>query len=216
MGRPVNKHFFGATGIVCYARIGTAAAAKGYIVSQTSTHEFIVNCGGVVGTVNLVPVDKSALTANQMMIYVKMPDNSIDFVRSLKGHVLTTAGDKEVVWTTRTANPAPAAISMNGAEVAPTPVITIGTQPQAATVTHPATATFTVAATVTQGATLSYQWFAKGTSDSAFGAISGATSASYTTSATDVTMTGKKYHCVVSATGGAAPVTSSDAVLTVN
>lgn len=98
--------------------------------------------------------------------------------------------------------------------IAPAPVITIGTQPQATTVADGATATFTVAATVTQNATLTYQW-----QDSPDGVtftnITGATSASYTTPAlSNATDDGKEYRVIVSVTGGTS-VTSNAVAVTV-
>jgi hypothetical protein len=103
----------------------------------------------------------------------------------------------------------------------PDPVITIGTQPQNASVTAPAPATFTVAATVTNGGALTYQWQkAESTANTVYADITGATSASYTTGATAVTAgpgdtNGDRYRVVVSAGAGATAVTSSFATLTV-
>ena len=79
-------------------------------------------------------------------------------------------------------------------------------QPASATVTAPATATFTVAATGTPAPT--YQWYLGGT------AIAGATSASYTTAATTLAMNGGSY--TVTATNALGSVTSSAAILTVD
>src|SRR5205823_728060 len=82
----------------------------------------------------------------------------------------------------------------------------IATQPANQTVTVGQTATFTVVATGT--APLSYQWQKNGT------AISGATSASYTTAATTSSDNGAQFVVVVSNTAGS--VTSNAATLTVN
>src|SRR2546430_12423039 len=84
--------------------------------------------------------------------------------------------------------------------------ISITTQPVNQTVTVGQTATFTVVATGT--APLSYQWQKNGT------AISGATSASYTTAATTSSDNGAQFVVVVSNTAGS--VTSNAATLTVN
>jgi sugar lactone lactonase YvrE len=84
------------------------------------------------------------------------------------------------------------------------PVIT--TQPQSTTVTAGKAATFTVAASGT--APLSYQWQRGGA------AISGATSASYSTAATTAQDNGATFTVVVGNAGGSA--TSSAATLTVN
>ena len=89
----------------------------------------------------------------------------------------------------------------------PPPVMpSITTQPTNQTVTVGQTATFMVVATGT--APLSYQWQENGT------AISGATSASYTTAATSSSDNGAKFQVVVSNSAGS--VTSNAATLTVN
>ncbi|MCL2843535.1 MAG: DUF1343 domain-containing protein [Oscillospiraceae bacterium] len=93
---------------------------------------------------------------------------------------------------------------------APTPVITITEHPANVAVTAGAiTGTLTVAATVTEEATLSFQWYQGGT------AIAGATGATLTIP-TNLTVGSHAFHVVVSATGGAAPVTSGVATVTVN
>src|SRR5437764_124951 len=95
-----------------------------------------------------------------------------------------------------------ATLTVNAAAAAPS----ITTQPANQTVTVGQTATFTVVATGT--APLSYQWRKNGT------AISGATSASYTTPATTSADNGAKFVVVVSNSAGNA--TSNAATLTVN
>jgi O-glycosyl hydrolase len=95
-----------------------------------------------------------------------------------------------------------ATLTVNAALVAPS----ITTQPTSETVALGQTATFTVAASGT--APLSYQWQKDGT------AISGATSASYTTPATTSSDNGATFQVVVSNTIG--NVTSSAATLTVD
>ena len=87
----------------------------------------------------------------------------------------------------------------------------ITTQPVNVTVTSPAKATFTVAAIAYPNA--SYQW-RQSINGGTFTNISGATSSSYTTSATTAANNGTQYECVVSNTSGS--VTSYAAVLTVN
>jgi hypothetical protein len=101
----------------------------------------------------------------------------------------------------------------------PDPVITIGTQPLAASVTAPAPATFTVVATATRSAVLSYQWQIQQEGAGAWANISGATSASYTTGATATgdgagATDGDNYRVIVSAPG-ATSVTSTAVALTV-
>ncbi|WP_438353959.1 hypothetical protein [Microbacterium sp. CJ88] len=86
------------------------------------------------------------------------------------------------------------------------------TQPASATVTAGATATFTVAASGTPAPTLKWQSSTDGTT---WADIAGATSASYTTPATAVADSGKKFRAI--ATNGTAPdATSNVATLTVN
>lgn len=88
--------------------------------------------------------------------------------------------------------------------------ITIGTQPQNASVTAPDPATFTVAATINGDVPLSYQWQVN--DGGGYDDIVGATSSSYTVD--DSTgLNGYLYRVVVS--GGGATATSSAATLTV-
>ena len=95
-----------------------------------------------------------------------------------------------------------ATLTVNASAVAPS----ITTQPASQTVTVGQTATFTVVATGTTP--LSYQWQKNGA------AISGATSASYTTPATTSADNGAQFVVVVSNVAG--NVTSNAATLTVN
>ncbi len=95
-----------------------------------------------------------------------------------------------------------ATLTVNAAAVAPT----ITTQPANQTVTVGQTATFSVVASGT--APLTYQWKKNGT------AISGATSASYTTPATVIGDNGALFSVVVTNSAGSA--TSNNATLTVN
>lgn len=92
------------------------------------------------------------------------------------------------------------------APAATTGVPAITTQPQSVAVSLGQTATFTV--TASSSAALSYQWRKNGT------AISGATSASYTTPAAVASDTGARF--VVAVTNAAGSLTSREAVLTVN
>ena len=95
-----------------------------------------------------------------------------------------------------------ATLTVNAAPVAPS----ITAQPSSVTITAGQTATFSVTATGT--APLSYQWRQNGT------AISGATSASYTTPAETTSASGAQFSVVVSNSVGSA--TSNAATLTVN
>lgn len=98
-------------------------------------------------------------------------------------------------------------------------VITIGTQPADASVTAPATATFTVAATVSTGSgTLEYQWQLSTDSGATFDDISSANAASFTTAATTAGASGEngyQYRVKVTTTTGAEEVVSDAATLTV-
>jgi len=95
----------------------------------------------------------------------------------------------------------------------PTPIITIDTTPTDQTASAGA-ATFTVAASVTLGATLSYQW-QRGISGT-YANLSGQNSATLSlTALTHNGNDGQTYRCRVSASGGAATVTSGPATLTV-
>jgi acid phosphatase len=119
----------------------------------------------------------------------------------------TTASDNGVAFTVTVSNSAgattssPATLTVNAAAVAPS--ITI--QPINASVTAGRPATFIVAATGT--APLLYQWSRNGS------AIAGATSASYTITATSATDNGATFSATVTNAIGA--VTSNNAVLTV-
>ncbi|MGE5308395.1 MAG: Ig-like domain-containing protein, partial [Deltaproteobacteria bacterium] len=86
------------------------------------------------------------------------------------------------------------------------------TQPANVTATAPATATFKAAASGSPAPV--YQWKQQIPGDSVFTVISGATSATYTTPATTIAMSGTKYECV--ATNSLGSATSNAATLTVN
>jgi len=97
--------------------------------------------------------------------------------------------------------------------------ITIGTQPQNASVTAPAPATFTVVATNNGSQPMTYQWQIQQEGAGAWVDVSGATAASYTTGATATgdaagATDGDKYRVVVSTATGVT-VTSDAATLTV-
>ena len=97
----------------------------------------------------------------------------------------------------------------------PDPVITIGTQPLAASVTSPAPATFTVVATATRSAVLSYQWQVSTDTGTTWANITGKTSATLTVISTDAEyVTANQFRVVVSSTG-AASVNSTARTLTI-
>ena len=93
-------------------------------------------------------------------------------------------------------------------------LITIDTQPSAASVTSPADATFTVAASITgSGGTLTYQWEVSTDGGSTWASTVDAsgTAATLTVVSTDAEyVTANEFRCVVSATG--ADSVTSDAV----
>ena len=103
---------------------------------------------------------------------------------------------------------APATLTVNLLPLVPS----FTTQPVSATVTAPATATFIVAATGTPSP--SYQWMQSVNGGVSYTNISGATSASYTTSATAAANSGTLFKCVAFNNSGVA--TSNPATLTVN
>ena len=99
--------------------------------------------------------------------------------------------------------------------------ITIGTQPDPASVTAPAGATFTVAATTNDGGPLSYQWQLSTDAGSSYanitdgGVYSGATTATLTIS--DSTgLDDNRYRVQIASTGGSPAVTSDAVALTVS
>ena len=99
--------------------------------------------------------------------------------------------------------------------VDPDPVITIDTQPQAASVTSPADAVFTAVATVTRSGTPTFQWQVSTDSGATFTNITGATSATLTVSDGDAEyVTANRFRVVVSATG-AGTVNSNAVALTI-
>ena len=118
-----------------------------------------------------------------------------------------TASDNGALFSVVVSNSAGNAISNNATlTVNPDPVApSIASQPTSVTITAGQTATFSVTASGTEP--LSYQWQKNGA------AISGATSASYTTSAETTSDSGAQFSVVVSNSVGSA--TSNTATLTV-
>lgn len=96
------------------------------------------------------------------------------------------------------------------------PEITISGQPTNATVFSGATATFSVTATRTGTGSLTYQWQKQESGTGAWAAVSGATSASYTTGALTVAADNTDKYRVVVSLSGAESVTSNAVTLTVN
>ena len=104
--------------------------------------------------------------------------------------------------------------------------VSITAQPSNASVTHPATASFSVTAAITGAGSLTYQWQVQEGGTGSWTNVSrgtGGTTASYTTAATIVPgasgaattdSNGDKYRCVIGATTGVTSVTSDPATLT--
>ncbi len=113
----------------------------------------------------------------------------------------TDSGD----YTCKVTSPAGTFTSAKATLVVPATVITITTQPVDTKVTVPDKATFTVAAT---GSNLTYKWYRNGT------VISGATSASYTTGATDLQDANKTGTFKVDVSDGTSTITSNTVTLT--
>jgi hypothetical protein len=90
--------------------------------------------------------------------------------------------------------------------------ITITAQPVSMNVQVGADATFSVTATSSTG-TLTYQWQVRGSGDSGYSNISGATSASYTESSVTTDVAGNDYRCKLS--NGTDTIYSNSAHLTV-
>ena len=103
-------------------------------------------------------------------------------------------------------------VTSNAATLTVAIPVGIVSQPLSATVIAPATATFTVVATGTPAPT--YQWYIAAPGSNSFAAISGATSASYTSGTTTLANSGLRYECIVSNVAGS--ITSNAATLTVN
>ena len=110
-------------------------------------------------------------------------------------------------------------MTVSGVTAPPTPVITIGAQPQRNTAVTQGSisGSLSVTASVTQSATLSYQWYSNTTDSNIGGApISGATNSIFTIP-TNLTASGSPYYyfCEVRATGGAASIRSNAAIVAV-
>lgn len=97
----------------------------------------------------------------------------------------------------------------------PVPVITIVDQPGNVSTYPDDTATFIVNASVTLGASLSYQWQVLPAGSGTWNDIIGATTNLVNVGPLSMGDNGNYYRVVVSATGGATPVTSNGALLTV-
>ncbi|HEY3270084.1 MAG TPA: immunoglobulin domain-containing protein [Geothrix sp.] len=159
-------------------------------VLEGATASFTVTAAGTAPLTYQWKKGGTAITGATSASYTTPATVLADTGSSFTVTVSNAAGSVTSNAATLTVNPAPP---------------TITTQPANVTVTAGATATFTVAAT--GSGTLSYQWKKGGT------AITGATSASYTTPATVLADNGASFTVTVTNAQGTA--TSNAAVLTV-
>jgi hypothetical protein len=193
--------------------------SAGTVTSNSAT--LTVNAAAVAPTITSQPASIT-VTAGQTATFsvVAAGTQPLAYQWYLNGVVIT--GANSATYTTGAANTAStgslydvvvsnsvgsitsnsATLTVNAAAAAPT----ITTQPASVTVTAGQTATFTVVASGTQP--LSYQWAMNGS------AISGATSASYTTPATTSANNGSTFAVTVSNSAG--NITSNSATLTVD
>jgi hypothetical protein len=220
MGRPVNKRNFGkGTGdqLKTKFKIG-GTEYEGYILSQRATRRFRVSDIGdaVTAICELVDKNPGELNNGDMVVVVRLDDGTVGRATKIYNRVAIVNGVK-VPWTFAVSDSDGRGQIADADASGLTPVITIGTQPQNASVTAPATATFTVVATSDPTTPLVYQWQKQEAEESGpntWTNISGATSASYTTPATTADDNGDKYRVIVDAAGAVA-VTSTAATLTV-
>ena len=187
------------------ATISLGNAAVGSSASQTFN---VTNTGGMTAILSSVSSSSGAFVAAGPTFPMNInPGQSVPFKVTFTP---TAAGAASATITVGSnASNAPTTVAASGAgtaAAAPATAPTISSQPSNQTVTAGQTATFAV--TASGSGTLSYQWQKNGT------AISGATSASYTTPATTSADNGAKFVVVVSNSAG--NVTSGAARLTVN
>lgn len=168
--------------------IGTQPANQSVLEGATAT--FSVTANGSAPLTYQWKKGGTAISGATAASYTTSATVLADSGSSFTVTVSNAAGSVTSNAATLTVNPAPP---------------TITTQPVNVTVTAGATASFSVAATGT--APLTYQWKKGGT------AISGATSASYTTAATTLADNGSSF--TVSVTNAQGTATSNAAVLTV-
>jgi len=218
MGRPVNKRNFGkGTGNQLKTKFKVGGTEyDGYIVSQRATRRFVVKSmnDAVTATCTLVDKNPTELANGDMVVVVRLDDTTVGRATKIFNRTAIVNGSK-VKWNFSTSTTDGAGQIADADEDGLTPVISIDTQPQSASVTAPATATFTVVATSDPVTPLKYQWQRQAGGTGNFTNISGATSASYTTPATTVEdNNGDKYRVRVSA-AGAVTKTSAEVTLTV-
>lgn len=104
-------------------------------------------------------------------------------------------------------------LSVTGGIDSTPPVVAV--QPQNSSVVAPATTSFSVEATISNGASLTYQWQRQAVGSGTWINITGATNATYTTGATQVSYNGNGFRVVVGSSLGPTVTYSEPAVLTV-
>src|SRR6266478_557479 len=171
--------------------ITTQPTSQTIIAGQTAT--FSVTASGTAPLTYQWQENGTAISGASSASYTTPATSTSDNGAQFTVLVSNSAGSVTSSAATLTVNPPPVAPS-------------ITKQPTSQTVIAGQTATFSVTASGT--APLSYQWQKNGT------AITGASSASYTTPATSTSDTGEQFNVVVSNSAGS--VTSSAATLTVN
>jgi Abnormal spindle-like microcephaly-assoc'd, ASPM-SPD-2-Hydin/Immunoglobulin I-set domain/Immunoglobulin domain len=171
--------------------ISTQPSNQTIAAGQTAT--FSVTASGTVPLSYQWRKNGAAITGATLATYTTPAETTADNGAQFTVVVSNSVGNANSNAATLTVNSTPAAPS-------------ITTQPSSQTITAGQTATFSVTASGTTP--LSYQWQKNGA------AISGATSATYTTPAETTSDSGAQFSVVVSNSAGSA--TSNSAILTVN
>jgi hypothetical protein len=187
--------------------VSAASVSMGNVnVGSTGSQTFLVtNTGGTGITLSSLSSSSAAFTASGPTFPMSLAAGQTVSVKVL--FAPTVAGNASgTVTLASNASNAPMDVAVTGTGVAPSVAPTISTQPAAQSVLVGQTATFTVAANGT--APLTYQWSKNGT------AISGATSASYTTAAETTADNGASF--AVSVSNSVGSVTSTTAALAVS
>lgn len=220
MGRPLKKKFFGSGAgnqIKVRAKIGSNAEGAGFIVEQLGTTRFKVTVGGNTGICKIVDKNDGVLAANEMTISIKDSTNTVRQIVKIQAHTLVLDTGVSIPWSFDA--PTISVVQMDEEGTTLLPIVSISAQPTNRSVTAPAATTFAVTAAVTKSATLSYQWQVKigaaaYVNISNAGVYNGSTTATLSIS-NSTGLNGNLYRCIVSASGGATPVTSSAGTLTV-
>ncbi|MGH9574749.1 MAG: choice-of-anchor D domain-containing protein, partial [Candidatus Acidiferrales bacterium] len=175
-------------------------------VGKTATQSFtMTNTGGATAILSSASSSSKLFAASGPTFPMDIkPGQSVPFTVSFTPSASGTASATITVGSN--ASNAPTTVAVSGTGVTPTSAPTISSQPANQTVVAGQKATFSVTASGTDS--LTYQWKKNGT------AISGATSASYTTGATTSADNGASFTVAVSNSAG--NVTSNAASLTVS